>query len=167
MLAQDATSQNKEVPIHLLRWIEAEIKELEKLRDILESEKQALGTHDAALIENTTKLKRAAVSGVEQASLQRGNYVRSLGINPLMEGWFDKIRSFATFENDLLERYEYLLSLTSRCRSLNQTNGLLINRREQLTSKVINILRANSSPEVYSGTGQSEPNSDTRILGKA
>ena len=167
MLAQEANSIQPETQSQIGILLGNELKQLERLREILESEKEALGNHDAQFIEDIVTEKKTAVSAVEKASVQRMNFVKSLGINPLSENWFEQTMLGLGDAKVLLEKFDYLISLTSRCRALNQMNGLLINRRELLTSKVINILRANSSPEIYSNNGYSESSSDTRMLGKA
>lgn len=167
MLAQDATQQNTGTHHNLAALLDSEILELEQLREVLETEKTVLGGHDVQQTEDTSRQKRKAVSAVEKASLQRIHYLRSAGVNPVTEDWYEHFVKIVGVSDEVRERYDYLASLTNRCRVLNQTNGLMINRRELLTSKVINILRANNTPEIYSDSGQSESASDTRILGKA
>ena len=167
MFAQDAIQQNMSSDHGLAGLLENEILELERLLDALETEKTVLGGHDVQQMESTSKQKRQAVSSVEKASLERIQHLRASGISPVTEDWYQKYSQTRDASEELNERYQYLVSLTNRCRTLNQTNGLLINRRELLTSRVINILRANNTPEVYSDSGQSESTTDTRSLGKA
>lgn len=167
MLAQEADNQNRDVQPTVLTLLNNEVSQLEKLLEILEQEKVVLGGHDAGQLEAITSQKRTTLSEVENTSQKRIVYIRQLGIDPFSEGWFEQLKAYMGNSTTLSEKFDYLVSLTNRCRTLNQTNGLMIHRREALTSNVINILRANNTPEIYSDSGQSESRSDTRILGKA
>ena len=167
MKAQEAVQQNTDVHQQITALFRQEIRQLENLRDILEIEKQSLGDHNLEKMEEISKQKRSAVSAVESHSQSRFQYLKSLGINPFHENWFEQLNAVSNSMQELPEIYDYLISLTNQCRKLNQVNGLLINRREQLTSRVVNLLRANNTPEIYSESGQSESRSNARMLGKA
>ena len=167
MESQEANQINKDIRDRIIDLLQQEISQLEHLRDILEAERRVLGSHDISQIDDSSGQKRTAVSALENVSRQRFEYLTSLGINPQEENWFTNVLQKTGDHQELTKIYEHLIAATNQCRSMNQINGLLINRRERMTSEVINLLRANDLPPIYSEQGQSVTASSARTIGKA
>lgn len=167
MESQDAQPSNKDVRDQIITLFQHEIEHLENLRDILESERRILGSHDVEEIDSSSGTKRTAVSALENASRRRFEYLTKLGINPQEENWFNRVLHLTGNDEKLQATHEHLIAATNQCRSMNQINGLLINRRERLTSEVINLLRANDVTPIYSEQGHSVSSSSARTIGKA
>lgn len=151
----------------LFSLLENETQLLENLLQVLEAEKSVLGNHDLDALENTIREKALVVAALEKESQKRFECVAKYGVAPNSADWLEQLTPLLADQTRFLISYDYIVSLTNKCRDMNKNNGLLINHREGLTSKVINVLRTSSAPDVYSDSGQSKSSGESRVIGKA
>lgn len=164
---QKRSEKNNPLEQLLFSVLEGETRLLESLLDILKTEKSVLGSHDLETLEKTIQEKAHVVSALERETQKRFECVSKFGVTPNNADWLEQLTPHLLDQTHFLISYDYIVSLTNQCRDLNKNNGLLINHREGLTSKVINVLRTNSAPDVYSDSGQSESGGESRVIGKA
>ena len=147
--------------------LEEEHQSLESLLSVLEEENKSIGMHDLSGLEEITIRKQRMISKVEQASKNRMALLQQLGIDPHKNGWSHQLQEASGKDPDIAEPLKQLVDLTRRCQGLNRTNGLALNHKQQLTTKLMGVLRDDVTSETYSGRGMSESNAEHRILGKA
>ncbi len=147
--------------------LEEEHHSLEKLLSVLEEENKSIGMHDLSRLEEITLRKQRMIAKVEQASKNRMALLQQLGIDPHKNGWSNQLHQASSQNPQIVEPLKQLVDLTRKCQGLNRTNGLALNHKQQLTTKLMGVLRDDVTSETYSDRGMSESNAEHRILGKA
>lgn len=147
--------------------LEEEHQSLERLLSVLEEENKSIGIHDLSRLEEITLRKQRMIAKVEQASKNRMMLLQQLGIDPHKNGWSNQLNQVSGSNPHIAEPLKQLVDLTRKCQGLNRTNGLALNHKQQLTTKLMGVLRDDVTSETYSGRGMSESNAEHRILGKA
>lgn len=140
---------------------------LERLLSVLEEENTSIGRHDLAGLENITERKQRLIAQVEQASKNRMLVLQQLGIDPHKNGWSHHLHELSGQHADVTEPLKQLVEMTRKCQGLNRTNGLALNHKQQLTTKLMGMLRDDLTTETYSDRCMSESGPEHRILGKA
>jgi len=147
--------------------LEEEHQSLETLLSVLEEENKSIGLHDLSRLEEITQRKQRMIARVEQASKNRMALLQQLGIDPHKNGWSSQLNEVSGRSPKIAEPLKQLVDLTRKCQGLNRTNGLALNHKQQLTTKLMGVLRDDVTSETYSDRGMSESNAEHRILGKA
>lgn len=147
--------------------LEEEHNYLERLLAVLEEENVSIGQHDLASLEDITTRKQRIIAQVEQASKNRMAVLQQLGIDPHKNGWSHQLQELSGQNTQVAEPLKQLVEMTRKCQGLNRTNGLALNHKQQLTTKLMGMLRDDVTTETYSGQCMSESGPEHRILGKA
>lgn len=147
--------------------LEEEHRSLEQLLYVLEEENLSIGGHDLARLEEVTARKQRLITQVEQASKSRMVFLEQLGIDPHKNGWSRQLNQISGENPRVAEPLSQLVELTKKCSGLNRTNGLALNHKQQLTTKLMGLLRDDVTAETYSMRAMCESNAEHRILGKA
>lgn len=147
--------------------LEEEHLSLEQLLSVLEEENRIINEHDLSKLEAVTERKQRLIARVEQASKSRMVFLEQLGIDSHKSGWSNQLNQLSGKNPQVAEPLSQLVELTRKCQGLNRTNGLALNHKQQLTTKLMGVLRDDLTSETYSGRGMSESSTEHRILGKA
>lgn len=141
-----------------------ELASLQALHDAMRAERSALEAHDAPRIETCTQQKDTLITHHTEVQARRSAFLAQRAPNASLT---DCIASWAeAAENARLQ--QELIALGASCQDLNRASGLLISRLQERTREALNVLRqAESAPQLYSITGQSDHRTDSQPLGKA
>ena len=164
-LTQNALFAQKHQQIGTL--LKEEYQSLERLLSVLEEENRSIGVRGLSRLEDITERKKRMIAHVEQASKRRMALLQQLGIDAHKNGWSNELHQASGYKPAKSERLKHLVDLTRKCQGLNRTNGLALNHKQQLTTKLMGMLRDDASSQTYSDRCMSESGPEHRILGKA
>lgn len=132
--------------------LEASLAELERLRDILETEQRALLGQDATALEQAVQQKNSCLEALEHSVKAREQMLAQLGLPGGLGGAEQFLSAhFSPDEIKLLEEWRQLVALSREVNELNIHNGKLARAGERSTRQALSILTGRSlAPETYS-----------------
>jgi len=150
----------------LKQHLSQDLSDLDKLTELLRSEKELLKTRDHEAIQRTAKHKSELVGQIEQRSKTKAKLIASsgLGIKPgHVEASLSKLG-----DSELIELWKASRSKMELCKERNQVNGSIISRSLQRTNKLMSIIRGqNRNENLYSQQGKEQSLSGRHSIGKA
>jgi flagella synthesis protein FlgN len=135
----------------------------EQLIDLLKQEQAHLIKADIEGLMAITDEKSRAANEMSELTNRRYRCLAAAGYDPQeggMRAWLDNAAPA-----DIADAWNHLLTLAQSAKSLNSTNGLLINKHMSRNQQALNILRGNQKNNFYGPNGQQT--SPTRSRGLA
>ncbi len=146
----------------LARLLDEQIGAMQAVLAALETERHALANRngDALLEAVTGKAQRiAAADAIEQ---RRQALLDRLGI-PAQPG---RARRDFSADAGISSRWQQVVTLTERCRALNEANGQFIRGQRRQVSGALRVLRGESAAAVeYGPAGEQRARAGARVLG--
>lgn len=144
--------------------LRAEVAAITAVLRILEAEQQALSERDPGQIEQCAAAKDGALRRLAALQQERQSIFEPIAPAASLGDLLRRLDSRA--ETEPLQ--QQLLHLGERCEALNAANGALIERLQQHTRSALKILRGrDTSPDLYSGSGETTHLDDRHSLGRA
>jgi flagellar biosynthesis/type III secretory pathway chaperone len=140
----------------LERIIEESISEVNALEQALRQERRALESRDATALGIAAEEKHARVAALEALEAKR---------TVLLSGGTSEGSPASHLHGNTAaqERWQYFLSVVSRCSSLNMTNGAIIRLRRQQISDTLRVV-SGSAAETYGPSGAESSSRPRRAL---
>jgi flagellar biosynthesis protein FlgN len=135
--------------------LDRQIDAMQAVLAALEAERAALGARDSEALLQAVNCKASRVSEAGALEAQR----RALYAAPL--------RPQFSADAGVTHRWQQLIALTERCRSLNESNGQLIRGQRRRVDHTLCILRGESAavPAEYGPKGDTRSRHAARSLG--
>jgi flagella synthesis protein FlgN len=162
-----------QAPNPLLNALQSELHEITAFVSLLEREQQALVTNTLAELEDIAKQKAARAHQLEALAKERKRLFEANGVELSAEPPHDMtgVKFLpANALNELAGIWHELLQAARQASALNQTNGMLIDTRQQQNQQLMSLLQANSSNASvlsYDAYGQAKLSKAGVSLGKA
>lgn len=135
--------------------LEASLAELGRLRDILETEQQALLGQDATALEQAVQEKTRCLETLEHSVKAREQMLAQLGL-PGGLGGAEQFLSAHFSPDELLAEWQQLVALSREVAELNIHNGKLAMASERSTREALSILTGRPlAPETYTRKSRS------------
>jgi len=158
---------NLEVQSALIRILNLEIEQAQRLLDLLEQEYQLLLTSPGKSLEALLQEKRRQLKSVEESVAQHHRFLHQQGLSPDRTGTLAFMET-ATDNPQLLETWKRFESLLQTCQKQNQINGGAVTLNQRQTKQMLEILLGiGSGNKTYSRSGESRSVNSPNSLGKA
>ncbi|MBX2859448.1 MAG: flagellar protein FlgN [Cellvibrionaceae bacterium] len=146
--------------------INEDIKACQALLKLLDQEQQALKTRDADVLDTIIKDKAIHLSQLEQSAATRQHWSQTQGVAPNAEAWTHMLNQQQG--SKLAEKWQQLKQLLQNCREINEINGKLLTRSEEIFTRVSGILRGqNQRVSLYGSSGRTTSGSNSQKMGEA
>ena len=149
---------------HLLRQ---DLKDLEALSQILNEEKDLLGTRNSDAIQLITKNKSALVQQIEGRAKQKAKLLASSGLGIKPGAVTQTLERLG--DTELSELWKQSLEALKSCKDQNSVNGSIVSHTLQRTAKLMSIIRGQGNQtNLYGQKGKAKSmQGGNHILGKA
>lgn len=143
--------------------LDRQIDAMQAVLVALEAERAALYARDAEALLQAVHCKTGRVAEAGAVEAER----RALCTGPLQPGRPAAVRSPFSADAGVTHRWQQLITLTERCRSLNEANGKLIRSQRRRVDDTLCILRGESAavPVEYGPKGATRSRHAARSLG--
>lgn len=137
----------------LIECMQQDDKDLKQLEVVLKKESEALQQRDLKLLGDVLTLKTSLLSSIEQRAKNKSHILHALGYTPTtmdLDGFLDQLN------NEPLKRvWLYLRNKLQDCKTLNSINGKVVSHSQMRVSKVMQIVRGQSSQSnLYTASGK-------------
>ncbi len=132
--------------------IAGDIAACETLLELLDKEKEALGSKDAEILASVVEAKVAPLTQLENSARQRAIWANISSQDQAGEEWNQFLGELN--QDKLKEDWEKLKSLTRECQQKNEVNGKIIGRNRQVYGRLMNMMRGQeAAPNLYTAKG--------------
>lgn len=146
----------KQLEKQLIAMLLEEIRQTQKLHEMLEQESEALVARDIASLKKITSNKLEQIHLLESTGQQRDAMLASIKGEPL------------TDNKQLSPHWRELLSLATKCQEKNRINGGIIEVGFRQSQQALDILQGTSSkPELYDNSGQTTKSKNSGSIAQA
>ncbi|GMR08794.1 MAG: hypothetical protein BMS9Abin26_1801 [Gammaproteobacteria bacterium] len=153
----------------LVNVLREELELSQQLLECLQSENQALSSHDAEHLEKTTVQKQQLVNKLEQVEKQRHEAFLQQGLNldaDNMQAFLLKA-SASPEEIEIISLCSKVLELAEKCRLQNIQNGSIIEGGRQRVREALSILRGQLADDnIYENSGRHHSSFAARVIAK-
>jgi flagellar biosynthesis/type III secretory pathway chaperone len=137
---------------HLGTLLTEEIQALEELEELLKREHEVLGTKNVAAIERTALVRQQKMGDLARTEEQRRQLCTLHGYTPDWIG-LESLMQWCDPQGTLLSRLRECASRATRCRDLNDCNGVLVAARMKQVEGMLAVLRPGTQPVTYGPKG--------------
>jgi flagella synthesis protein FlgN len=158
--------------VHAL--IAQDIQTAEELCELLAEEHQALKDHKQSELNELLTKKQQLMTALGSSSTTRNNW---LAAEALSEGANNKGTQDSLWAGflsriggpKLIEQWHLLEEKINQCKSLNETNGIIISRGQKTMKQLLNIIRGHSveAPKLYTASGNTRLQQHSQSISKA
>jgi flagella synthesis protein FlgN len=140
---------------------------IDRLQELLENERQALGENNVDAIKELLPIKLSLLSQLEKNATDRGQILTAAGFEPDYAGVINCIDSLEGSKT-LLARWSDLIEKLKECHATNEANGKIIHRSKQQVTSLLNLLCGQTeSDKLYTHSGSSTAVNHQQPLAKA
>lgn len=141
---------------HLGILLTEEIDALHELEDLLQREYDVLGQKNVAAIERATLIRHQKMGDLARTEEQRRQLCTLHGYSPDWIG-LESLMQWCDPQGTLLSRLRECARRASRCRDLNNKNGVLVGARLQQVEGMLAALTAGAAQPVTYGPKGAAP----------
>jgi len=150
----------------LARLLAEETAALTQLEEVLEREHEVLGQKNVAAIERTARTRQQMIGTLARTEEQRRTLCSMHGCTPDWVG-LEKLLQWCDPQGSLLVRLRECAQRASRCRDLNDRNGVLVAARLKQVQGQLAALTGASQSVTYGPKGSPATLRPKRELGAA
>ena len=141
---------------HLGSLLTEEVAALRELEDVLRREHDVLGAKNVAAIERTALVRQQMMGGLARTEDQRRSLCTMHGYTPDWLG-LESLMSWCDPDGTLLSRLRECAQRATRCRDLNDKNGILVSARLKQVEGMLAALQGDSNQPVTYGPKGTSP----------
>lgn len=146
--------------------IDADLTLSEELLGLLKNEAQSLSQHNYDTLRNITEKKQPLIEQLERHANLRNQWLKSLYKVADTSNWVRLLKSLET--PDIEKRWQLFSTQIEKCRHMNNSNGLLINRGQNTCSQLLRLLKGGEkTSELYTPKGNKQSTSIYTTVAKA
>ncbi len=132
--------------------IGCDIQACNTLITLLEQEQEALSARDAEMLAAVVEQKIAPLTHLENSAKQRGQWSSIDDSKKATQAWNDMLNELA--QEKIKKDWETLKGLTKKCQQLNEVNGKILGRQQQVYGRLIDLMRGQTqAPTLYTASG--------------
>lgn len=132
--------------------INCDIQACNTLLTLLEQEQEALASRDPEILAAVVEQKIAPLTHLENSAKQRGQWSTIGEGDKANESWNSMLAELA--QDKIKKDWETLKELTQKCKQLNEVNGKILGRQQQVYGRLIELLRGQTqAPTLYTAMG--------------
>ncbi len=134
------------------RHISGDIQACNTLLTLLEQEQEALASRDPDILAAVVEQKIAPLTHLENSAKQRGQWAMIGDNEKASDSWNTMLAELA--QDKIKEDWETLKELTQKCKQMNEVNGKILGRQQQVYGRLIELLRGQTqAPTLYTSLG--------------
>jgi flagellar biosynthesis/type III secretory pathway chaperone len=141
---------------HLGSLLTEEVAALRELEDVLRREHDVLGAKNVAAIERTALVRQQMMGGLARTEDQRRSLCTMHGYTPDWLG-LESLMSWCDPDGTLLSRLRECAQRATRCRDLNDKNGILVSARLKQVEGMLAALQGDANQPVTYGPKGTAP----------
>jgi flagellar biosynthesis/type III secretory pathway chaperone len=150
---------------HLGELLGEEIVLLTELQQLLEEERDTLGTGEPEALQRTTAARQERLGALARIEEQRRSLCSLHGESPDRAG-LERLRQWCDPAGDLTAKLSECLGLAMRCRDLNDRNGLMVAARMKRVAELLQTLTGRAArAATYGPRGYAGDARTGRVLG--
>jgi flagellar biosynthesis/type III secretory pathway chaperone len=157
----------------LVETLTKELATLDQLRQVLNTESDALLKNDINAVEGSAHHKKSLLARFQKQVQTRLDYLSAHGFESSEQGFESYIASIAPDQDsseyiELNTRFKQLKSEFSAVIKINEKNGIVIHHSRNRTRALLNILHGHKNqPNLYNESGSDKGNRQRHSLGEA
>ncbi len=150
---------------HLADLLGEEIVLLSELQQLLEQERDTIGTGEPEALQRTTRARQERLGALARIEEQRRSLCTLHGETPDRAG-LERLRRWCDPAGALAPRLAECVGRAMRCRDLNDRNGVLVAARMKRVSELLQVLTGRvARAATYGPRGYGAPSASGRVLG--
>jgi flagellar biosynthesis/type III secretory pathway chaperone len=150
---------------HLAELLGEEIVLLTELQQLLEIERDTIGSAEPEALQRTTRARQDRLGALARIEEQRRALCTLHGETPDRAG-LERLRSWCDPSGELSARLSECLGRAVRCRDLNDRNGIMVAARMKRVSELLQALTGRATrAATYGPRGYTGGVSGGRVLG--
>ena len=150
---------------HLAELLGEEIVLLTELQQLLEQERDTIGTGEPEALQRTTRARQERLGALARIEEQRRSLCTLHGHTPDRAG-LERLRQWCDPSGVLAPRLAECLGRAMRCRDLNDRNGVMVAARMKRVSELLQALTGRvARAATYGPRGYGARPSSGRVLG--
>ena len=150
---------------HLAELLGEEIVLLTELQQLLEEERDLIGTGDPEALQRTTAARQERLGALARIEEQRRSLCSLHGESP-DRGGLERLRQWCDPQGALAPRLAECLGRAMRCRDLNDRNGLMVAARMKRVAELLQTLTGRASrTATYGPRGYAAGTPAGRVIG--
>lgn len=150
---------------HLAELLGEEIVLLTELQQLLEEERDLLGTAEPEALHRTTRARQDRLGALARVEEQRRALCSMHGQSTDRDG-IERLRQWCDPAGSLAPRFAECLGRAMRCRDLNDRNGVMVAAKMKRVAELLQALTGRTTrADTYGPRGYAQRTGSGRVLG--